>query len=191
MFREEEERDQRENIQLCKYDSSYSSVKLPPNSNPWIHDLAWNLVKKAASLSHAPDFSLSSGTITYFKSLSSAFSYFAFTSRADLLLWVKHTAPLPGGGFNRAAFLTFLTSLLHFRHYTSPFSSMCSQAVCFCSVSACTALLCSPRKWRQLAMEHGSGHRFGRTALCAATAKESLEICVSVRQFWPLTVPFL
>lgn len=72
--------------------------------------------------------------------------------------------PAPRHSFNRASYLTLLTSLLHFTHCTSSFYFMNSQVIYLCCVSACS-LLSSARKWRKLRVEHGSGQLFDHTTL--------------------------
>lgn len=179
--------DHREDVQLCKDDSSYSLVTIKaqmpsnaPSLNPFTR-LTFSEETKTLSefVSQVSVLSLPVFTITFLKFILFFLLIFCVHRRAHLLLCDKHTAPPPRHCVNRAAFFTFLTSLLHFTHCTSPFRhEFSSHLLLLCLCLHCAALHCSPRKWRQPRMEHGSGQRFAHTQLHTAAAKESLEICV-------------
>lgn len=175
--------DHREDVQLCK-DDSYSLITIKaqmpsntPSLNPFTRLTFSEETKTLSEFISQVSVFLSITVHHHFFIFLFFLLIFCIHRRAHLLLCDKHTAPPPRHCFNRAAFFTFLTSLLHFTHCTSPFRHEFSShllLLCLCL----PVLRCSPRKWRQPRMEHGSGQHFAHTQLYSAAAKESLEICV-------------
>lgn len=130
-------------------------------------------------------FSLYQCSPSFFLSASSFFSYFAFAVEHHLLLCDNHTPPPPRNCFNRAALFTCLTSLLHFRHSTSPFIHEFSSHLLLLHLSLlglhCSALLCSALPGNEGNSELNTEVvNFLITQLWTAAAKESLKISITI-----------